>query len=48
MMFGTEYPTIVWERARREIADLPVRDSVIRLFFKENACRAYNFDFDVS
>lgn len=48
MMFGTEYPTIVWERGRQEIEDLALRDNVKPLFFSENACRAYNFEFDVS
>lgn len=48
MMFGTEYPTINWERSRQEIADLALRESVAESFFKGNACRAYNFDFDVS
>ena len=47
MMFGTEYPTITWERGRAEIETLPIRDNVKSLFFRENACRAYDFEFDV-
>ena len=47
-MFGTEYPTIVWERGREEIESLNLRENVKPLFFHENANRAYNFEFDVS
>ena len=47
MMFGTEYPTIVWEPGQQEIEDLVLRDNVKPLFFSENACRAYQFEFDV-
>ena len=48
MMFGTEYPTIVWDRGRQEADALGLRENVKSLFFRENACRAYNYQFDVS
>lgn len=48
MMFGTEYPTIDWQRARDEIAALTLRDEVKQAFFVENARRAYAWDADVS
>lgn len=48
MMFGTEYPTIDWQRGRAEIEALGLREAVQPLFFRENACRAYDFEFDVS
>ncbi len=41
MMFGTEYPTIPWPRARDEIEALSLRESVVADFFVENARRAY-------
>ena len=47
MMFGTEYPTIIWERGRQEVEALNLRENVLPLFLRENACRAYNFEFDV-
>lgn len=48
MMFGTEYPTITWERARTELHSLNLRENVQSLFFNENAKRAYNWDADVN
>ncbi|MBD3648740.1 MAG: amidohydrolase [Pseudomonadales bacterium] len=47
MMFGTEYPTIDWQRGRDEIEALQLRDSVQSLFFFENAKRAYAWDADL-
>lgn len=47
MMFGTEYPTIVWDRGRNEVDALGIRDEVLPLFLRENAIRAYDFEFDV-
>lgn len=47
MMFGTEYPTIEWERGRAEIDALELRPQVQPLFFVENAKRAYNWDADL-
>ena len=46
-MFGTEYPTIDWQRGREEIAAHGLRDAVQPLFFAENAKRAYAWDADV-
>jgi predicted TIM-barrel fold metal-dependent hydrolase len=48
MMFGTEFPTIPWGRAREELDDLPLRDEVQPLFFAENARRVYRWDVDLS
>ncbi|XOV89714.1 MAG: amidohydrolase family protein [Pseudomonadota bacterium] len=47
MMFGTEYPTIAWDRGRAEVDALGLRDNVQPLFFAENARRAYAWDADV-
>jgi uncharacterized protein len=47
MMFGTEYPTIAWDRSRAEIAELGLRDSVATNFFAANARRIYKWDADV-
>ena len=44
MMFGTEYPTIPWPRARDEIQALQLRDTVVDDFFTENARRAYQWN----
>ncbi len=46
MMFGTEYPTIPWQRARDEIDALGLRESVVEGFFVENARRAYRWEAD--
>ena len=48
MMFGTEYPTIIWQRGMQEVAELNLREQVIPLFLRDNANRAYNFEFDIS
>ncbi len=47
MMFGTEFPTIPWDRARDELDALPLRDEVAPRFYAENAKRIYRWDFDV-
>ena len=47
MMFGTEFPTIAWDRARDEIDGLELREAVQPLFFADNARRAYGWDADV-
>jgi uncharacterized protein len=47
MMFGTEYPTIPWTRAREEIDQRGIRDSVAPLFFAENAKRIFKWDADL-
>ncbi len=46
MMFGTEYPTIEWGRARTEIEGLQLRPEVQDSFFVQNARRAYSWDAD--
>ena len=48
MMFGTEYPTIPWQRARDEIDALGLRESVVQDFHVDNARRAYRWDADPS
>lgn len=48
MMFGTEYPTIDWTRARSELEELGLRPSVQQGFFANNARRAYKWEADVS
>lgn len=47
MMFGTEYPTIHWQRGRAEIEDLQLRENVQPLFFRDNAQRAYQWEIDL-
>ncbi len=46
MLFGTEYPTIPWGRARAEIAERSLRTEVQPLFFSENARRVFKWDAD--
>lgn len=48
MMFGTEYPTIPWDRSRAEIDALGLRPEVALLFFAENAKLVYSWDCDLS
>ncbi len=48
MMFGTEFPTIGWQRARSEIDELGLRADAIAPFFAENAQRAYGWEADLS
>ncbi|MEX2229632.1 MAG: amidohydrolase family protein [Dehalococcoidia bacterium] len=47
MMFGTEFPTIPWDRSRDELDALGIREPVQPLFYAENARRIYDWDFDV-
>lgn len=47
MLFGTEYPTIPWLREREEVDALGLREEVLPGFLKDNAAKAYDFDFDV-
>lgn len=47
MLFGTEFPTIPWGRARDEIEALGLRDEVLPGFFADNARRFYAWDADV-
>lgn len=43
VMFGTEYPLIPWERAVRELAELPIRDHVRPKFLRENALKLFGW-----
>lgn len=53
MMFGTEFPTIPWERSRAELDDPALgggrglREAVAPLFYVDNARRIYDWDADV-
>lgn len=42
VLFGTDFPVIHPERAMKEIADLPIRDTSRRKFLGENAVGLYN------
>ena len=44
MLYGTEFPTIPWERSRKEIDDLQLRESVQPEFFAGNAKRVFKWD----
>ena len=47
MLYGTEYPTIPWERSRAEIEERGIRPEVAPAFFAENARRVFKWDADV-
>lgn len=47
MMFGTEFPTTDWERARSELDDLSLRPEVQADFFHGNAAAVYKWDIDL-
>lgn len=46
MLYGTEYPTIAWDRSRAEIAALAIREEAVPGFFAENARRVFKWDAD--
>ncbi len=48
MLYGTEYPTIAWDRSRAEIDTLGIRPEAAPAFFAENARRIYKWDADVT
>ena len=48
MMYGTEYPTIPWDRSRADIDALGIRPEVAPGFFADNARRVFKWDADVS
>jgi len=48
MMFGTEFPTIPWVRARDEIDALDLRPDALPLFFADNARRIFKWDADLA
>jgi predicted TIM-barrel fold metal-dependent hydrolase len=41
VLFGTDFPVIDPERARAEIAELPIRESSMRAFLRDNAIDLY-------
>jgi len=47
MLYGTEYPTIEWERSRAEIDGIALRPEAAPAFFAENARRVFKWDADV-
>lgn len=48
MLYGTEYPTLPFDRYREEVDGLELRDAVRPQFFAENARRALDWDADVN
>lgn len=48
MLYGTEYPTIAWDRSRGEIEQLHLRDDAALAFFAENARRVFKWDADMT
>jgi predicted TIM-barrel fold metal-dependent hydrolase len=46
MLFGTEYPTIPWLRAREEIDERGIREEAQAAFFVANARRVFKWDAD--
>jgi len=44
-IYGTDYPALSFERTRREIDDLGLRDGSHRKLMFENAKRLYKIDF---
>jgi predicted TIM-barrel fold metal-dependent hydrolase len=48
MLYGTEFPTIPWDRSRAEIEQLGIRDESAVLFFEENARRVFKWDADLA
>lgn len=48
MLFGTEFPTIDWSRAREDIDALALRPDAAPLFFAENAKRIFKWDAELS
>lgn len=48
VMYGTEFPTIPWERSREEIDGIGLRPEVAPAFFADNARRVFKWDADVS
>lgn len=48
MLYGTEYPTIPWDRSRAEIQDLGLRAEAQLAFFEDNARRVYKWDADAT
>ena len=47
MLYGTEFPTIPWDRSRAEIDALGIRPEVAPAFFADNARRVFKWDADV-
>ncbi len=47
MLYGTEFPTIPWERSRAEIDELEIRPAVEEAFFANNTVRVFKWDADV-
>jgi hypothetical protein len=48
MLFGTEYPTIPWDRARAELDEMGIRPEVAPAFYTENTRRIFQWDADLS
>lgn len=48
MLYGTEYPTIAWDRSRAEIEQLAIRAEVAAAFLEDNARRLFKWDADTA
>ncbi len=42
VMFGTDFPVLGFEKTRKQIDELNLREESARLFFRENATKLYN------
>jgi uncharacterized protein len=48
VMFGTDFPVLTFERVRREVEELGLRDEAKRLFLRDNTIRVYKLDLPLS
>ena len=48
MLYGTEYPTIAWDRSRLEIEELGLPEDAAAAFFEANARRVFKWDADTA
>lgn len=48
VMFGTDFPVLGFERVRREVEELGLREESKRLFLRDNTIRVYKLDLPLS
>ena len=48
VMFGTDFPVLTFERVRREVEDLGLREEARRLFLRDNTIRVYKLDLPLA
>lgn len=48
VMFGTDFPVLTFERVRREVEELGLRDEARRLFLRDNTIRVYKLDLPLA